>query len=125
MNLKLTLLPDLFAISKLQSEENIPPWATQGSFFSITRTSDELSIVTLQVLVPANVSSDKGWSAFKVHGPFDFSEVGVVNSLTSPLAQAGISIFAISTFDTDYLMVKEGKVAEAVEVLSKADHTVQ
>ncbi len=84
----------------------MPEWATQGQFFSITRTSDELSVIAETVLVPERLRTEVSWRVLKVHGPFEFSEVGVLAALVSPLAAAGVSVFTISTFDTDYLLVQ-------------------
>jgi uncharacterized protein len=102
----------------------VPEWATQGRFFSITRTSDELSVIAETVLVPARLRTEVTWRAMKVHGPFDLSEVGVLASLVAPLAAAGVSVFAVSTFETDYLLVQCSQLREAVAGLRNASHTV-
>ncbi len=104
-HLELSLLPERFAISRLDADAPIPAWATQGPFFSVTRTGDELSIVSELSLVPIGVQSQSGWRVLKVHGPFVLSEIGVLAALSAPLAEAKISLFAVSTFDTDYLLV--------------------
>ena len=122
--LSLTILPDTFAICQLKESAPVPDWARAGDFFSITRTNDELSIVCLQTNVPEGTTGDKGWRCLKVQGPFDFSAVGIVASLAEPLARAGISIFVVSTYNTDYLLVKEGNLEKAVAVLSEQGHTV-
>ena len=122
--LELSLLPGLFAVCRLDPDASIPPWALQGGFFSATRTPDELSIVCNQTLVPAGVRHERGWRLFKVHGPFDFSQVGVLASLVGPLAEAGISLFTVSTFDTDYLLVASDNVEAAIAALVKAGHRI-
>jgi uncharacterized protein len=122
---QLTLLPDSFAIVGLTPGSEIPSWATQGPFFSVTRTSDELSIVVEESLVPISVQSQGGWRVIKVHGPFVLTEVGVLASLAGPLAAAKISSFVISTFDTDYLLVASENLAAAVSTLERAGHTFQ
>jgi len=122
MSLNLSLLPGTFAICRLGPEASIPDWAVSGKFSSITRTSDELSIVCAGVNVPEEVKADRGWCCFKVEGPLDLSLTGVLASLADPLAQARINIFALSTFDTDYLLVKEDKVSQAAEVLTRSGH---
>jgi len=109
-------------ICRLEPKANIPDWADAAGFVSITRTSDELSIVCAEANVPDGVKSDRGWRCFKVEGPLDLSLTGLLSSLVSPLAEARINIFAISTFDTDYLLVKEEKVTRAAEVLSRSGH---
>ncbi len=122
--LELTLLPDRFAISRLAADAPIPGWATQGAFFSVTRTRDELSVVCELSRVPAGVQSQPGWRVFKVHGPFVLSEIGVLSALAAPLAAAKISLFAVSTFDTDYLLVASETLLAAVAALERAGHTV-
>ena len=123
-HLELSLLPEHFAISRLAGDSPIPQWATKGPFFSVTRTSDELSVVTELSLVPAGVHSQPGWRVLKVHGPFVLSEVGVLAALAKPLAEARISLFAVSTFDTDYLLVASETLSAAVTALERAGHTI-
>jgi uncharacterized protein len=122
-HLELSLLPGRFAISRLGPDSPIPAWA-QGSFFSVTRTGDELSIVTELSRVPANVKSQSGWRVLKVRGPFVLSEIGVLAALTAPLADAKISLFAVSTFDTDYLLVASKTLSAAITALEGAGHTI-
>ena len=121
---ELSLLPGRFAISRLAPSAAVPEWATQGSIFSITRTEDELSIVSEDSLVPAGVQSPGSWRAFKVHGPFALNETGVLSALAAPLAEARISLFAISTFDTDYLLVASGTISAAVRALERRGHRI-
>jgi len=123
-HLELSLLPERFAISRLAADSSIPAWATQGPFFSVTRTSDELSIVTELSRVPVGIQSQPGWCALKVHGPFVLSEVGVLSALAAPLAEAKISLFAVSTFDTDYLLVAFETLSPAIAALERAGHTI-
>src|SRR5207245_9772729 len=104
-HLELSLLPECFAISRLVANSPIPDWATQGPFFSVTRTGDELSIVTELSRVPVGVQSQPGWRVLKVHGPFVLSEIGVLAALATPLAEAKISLFAVPTFYTDYSLI--------------------
>jgi hypothetical protein len=98
----------------------VPAWAEGGAFFSATRTRDELSVVCEEAAVPDGVKAEKGWAALRLHGPIPFGTTGVLSSLTAPLAEAGISVFAISTFDTDYLLVKAVSLSGAVAALRKA-----
>jgi uncharacterized protein len=121
---ELTLLPERFAISRLAADAPIPDWATQGAFFSVTRTGDELSIVSELSHVPAGVHSQAGWRVFKVHGPFVLSEIGVLSAMAAPLAEAKISLFAVSTFDTDYLIVAAETLSAAINALGQAGHTI-
>jgi hypothetical protein len=123
-HLELTLLPERFAISRLAADAPIPQWATQGPFFSVTRTGDELSVVAELSRVPAGVQSQPGWRVLKVHGPFVLSEIGVLASLAAPLAEAKISLFAVSTFNTDYLLVASETLSAAIAALERAGHTI-
>jgi hypothetical protein len=123
-HLELSLLPERFAISRLAAGSPIPDWATQGSFFSITRTGDELSVVTEISFVPVGVQSQPGWRVLKVQGPFVLSEIGVLASLAAPLAEAKISLFAVSTFETDYLLVASETLSAAIAALERAGHTI-
>src|SRR5713226_4878135 len=123
-HLELSLLPERFAISRLDADAPIPAWATKGPFFSVTRTGDELSIVTELSLVPIGVQSQSGWRVLKVHGPFVLSEIGVLAALATPLAEARVSLFAVSTFDTDYLLVASETLPAAIAALERAGHTI-
>jgi uncharacterized protein len=124
-NLTLSLLPDTLTICRLTPDAPIPHWALTGSFFSITRTADELSIVCPQSNAPPAIQCDQDWRCLKIEGPLDLSLIGILASLTVPLARAGIGIFAVSTYDTDYVLVKEKHLEEAVLVLSQEGHHVR
>jgi hypothetical protein len=122
---ELSLLHERFAIARLAPDAPVPTWAAQGPFFSITRTADELSVVTVAGNVPGDVQTQTAFRVLKVHGPFALSEIGVVSALAAPLADAKISLFVISTFDTDYLLVGPEQLQAAVATLEKAGHKVQ
>jgi uncharacterized protein len=122
--LELSLLPERFAISRLAADSPIPAWATRGAFFSVTRTGDELSVVCELGRVPVGVQSQPGWRVFKVHGPFVLKEIGVLSALAAPLAEAELSLFAISTFDTDYLLVPSDTLSAAIAALERAGHQI-
>ena len=121
---ELTLLPERYAISRLAPTAPIPEWATQGTLFSITRTADELSVVCELARVPSGAQSQPSWSILRVHGPFAMTEIGVLSALASPLAKAKLSLFAISTFDTDYLLVLSETLSAAIGALEQAGHTI-
>ena len=123
-HLELILLPERFAISRLAADSPIPAWGTQGPFYSVTRTGDELSIVTELSRVPVGVQFQPAWRVLKVRGPFVLSEIGVLAGLAKPLAEAKISLFAVSTFDTDYLLVASETLPAAIAVLERAGHTI-
>lgn len=122
---RLSVLHERLAVCRLEPREELPSWATKTAFFSVTRTRDELSVVCPEGNVPAGVEHDKGWCALKLEGPFDFSQVGMLVSVAAPMAEAGVSIFAVSTFDTDYVLVKEERLETAVSVLRDYGHEVR
>jgi hypothetical protein len=121
-NLTLSLLPENYSICRLGPEADIPPWALAGDFYSLTRTKEELSLVCSEEFVPEGVQCEKGWRCILVSGPLDFSLTGILASLTNSLAEAGISVLAISTFDTDYFLVKADNLKRAVLKLEEAGH---
>jgi len=121
----LTVLPGSFAIAHLAADAPFPRWAVQGSFFSVTRTSDEVSFVCAADQVPNDVKPEAGWRILKVKGPFALWEVGVLAELSAPLAEAKVSLFAISTFDTDYLLVNEKQLLAAIAALRGAGHRIR
>jgi len=121
----LSVLSHEFGVCRLNSMAEIPAWAMSSPFFSITRTPDELSVVCATASIPEGVSAERGWRCLKVCGPLDFAETGILLSLARPLARAGISIFAISTYDTDYLLLKARDLARAIVALRSAGHTIQ
>jgi uncharacterized protein len=125
-NLKLDLLPVRLAICRLAPAASIPEWAATGAdFYSATRTPGELSVVCAEEAVPPGVKHDPDWRVFRIEGPFDFSAIGVLASVAAPLAEAAVSIFAVSTFDTDYVLVKENQVKRAALALEAAGHQVR
>ena len=120
--LSLSILPESFAIALLSSDASVPPWAGSGALQSATRTPDELSIVCREESVPAGVTASRGWRAIRVAGPLEFSLTGILASLAAPLAEAQISLFALSTHDTDYVLVPHAKLPGAVDALTGAGH---
>jgi hypothetical protein len=120
---RFTVLKGSWAIARLDAGEPVPEWAAGSApFCSITRTPDELSIVAPDAAVPANAKCERGWAMIRLLGPFAFDQVGVLASFTAPLAEAGVSVFAISTFDTDYVLVKSEQAAAARAALVSAGH---
>ena len=122
MPLKFRRLPDTFAICRLAPHAPLPAAVAGTPFVSITRTAEELSIVCPATQFPQNAKCELPWICFKLEGPFPFSLTGVLASVIDPLAQSGIPIFAISTFDTDYVLVKEESAESALETLLAAGH---
>ncbi len=123
--LTLALEPDTYAVCRLDPHVPIPNWAYSGEFNSVTRTQNELSIVCLQRTVPSGIKYESDWRCLRVEGTLDFTLTGILASLAAPLAEAGISIFSISTFDTDYILVKERDLEHTIAVLQQAGHSVQ
>ena len=118
IDITLEWIPGRFAVCRLDPSAPIPGWALGGSdFLSITRSKAELSIVAADTLVPAEVTAERGWAAMRVVGRLDFALVGVLAKLTGALAEAGISCFAISTYDTDYILVKHQEADRAAKAL--------
>ena len=119
LNINMTTLPGRFAVCRLGAGDAVPEWA-RGAMVSITRTEDELSIICDEAAVPAGVHAERGWVCFKVLGPLPFEMVGVAAALTTPLAEAGVSVIVVGTFDTDYVLVKEAMRAKAIAALEGA-----
>jgi hypothetical protein len=124
-SLTLTALEEIFGICRLPPEHPIPGWAQGGGFVSITRTDEELSIVCPEAAVPDGVVCEKGWRCLRVEGPLDFALTGILASLVSPMARAGISVFAVSTHDTDYLLVRSKDLEEAKTLLRNEGHRLR
>lgn len=125
MQLSLSVLPGRLALCRLGPDEPIPGWVFSASFWSITRTDEELSLLLPEESVPSSWTAKKGWCCLKVLGPLDLSLTGVLASLMTPLAQAEVSTLAISTYDTDYLLVRNKDVDRAKEVLTGNGHRVR
>jgi hypothetical protein len=124
-NFELTILPNRYSVCQLPAGAPIPDWAQGDDLLAIIRTADELTIVCEAAKPPADVRIEKGWRVFKVAGPLDFSMVGVLSSLTGTLAEIGVAIFALSTFDTDYILVKGTQLEEAEQALLNAGHSIK
>jgi hypothetical protein len=123
--LDLEVLPETLAICRYPPDAQVPGWAEQSrSFLTISRTRDELSITAVQAALPADLGCERDYRSFRVRGPLPLDLVGVLASIAGPLADAGVSIFAISTFETDYVLVKAQDLDRARGVLSRAGHRV-
>jgi len=121
---KLHTLDELYAIVRLEPDSELPDWVRGGHFWSATRSESELSIVCCEEDVPTDASAERGWCALELAGPLDFSLTGVVAALVTPLADAAVPIFVISTFETDYLFVRERDLERSVDALAEAGHSV-
>lgn len=122
--LTLELLKENYCVCRLEAQDAIPEWCEQGDFYSMTKTKDELSIVCSQQYVPENIQAERNWRIFKILGPLDFSLIGILSKISLLMAECKISIFALSTYDTDYILVKDDKVDEAVRALVDAGYQV-
>ena len=122
--MRLCVIDARLGICRLMPEQAVPRWAVEGDWWSITRTTDELSVVAPMTSIPASVPMTGPWRAFQVEGPLEHDLVGVLAGLAAPLAAGGISIFALSTFDTDYLLVSDERLEDATSALRLAGHLV-
>ncbi len=113
-----------YAVCRLAAQSPLPTWATQGEFWSVTRTRDELSVVCHQELMPPGITATPEWTLFQVAGPFDFSVTGVLAALSTTLAQAGVVLLALATYDTDYLLVKADQAEAATVALAAQGHQI-
>jgi hypothetical protein len=118
-----SVLPGTWAVVRLAPGDAIPPWALAApGLVSFTRTADELSVVCAQAAVPPGCRAEPGWALLAIRGPLPFDQVGVLAAVSTPLAAAGVSLFAVSTFDTDYLLVKTDRLDTACQALRSAGH---
>jgi hypothetical protein len=118
--LTLVRMNENFGICRLRAASDVPSWAGRsGSFFSIVGTKDELSVLCAQSCIPEGAEADRDWRGFKIRGPLDPSSIGVLSSILQPLAEGGIGILAVSTYETDYVFVKDADFARATEILKK------
>ncbi len=120
MKVRVRVLPILFSICRLEPGEPVPAWAMSGAFFAVVRTEEELSLLCPTERVPTGVRAAHGWRALMVQGPLPFEEVGILLALAAPLAAAGVSIFALSTYDTDYVLLREEDLPRALDALREA-----
>ena len=122
--LKLKLLDGIYAVCRFEDSDKVPSWVNEKEFFSVTKTEDEISVVMLQDKISSDVKAEKDWRILKVEGTLDFSLIGILAKISEILAKNSISIFVISTFNTDYILVKEEKVEKAILVLSEEGYEI-
>lgn len=120
MKYQFRILEDLYSICKLSSDSAIPDWINKNRFYSVTKTDDELSILCAQQSIPTEIEYEKDWKILKIDSKLDFSIVGVIAQISKLLAENNISIFVISTFDTDYICIKEKDLLKSIEILKQA-----
>jgi uncharacterized protein len=126
MKLVLRLLDGELSIARLPHKVAVPDWLSfsSGPLVSVTRTEDELSVICPSSAIPYGVASEAGWRGFKVDGKLEFSAVGILASILNPLAAAGISVLSISTFDTDYILVRTARLEDTMGVLREHFHVL-
>lgn len=122
--LNLKLLKGEYSVCRFDKNDEIPKWIFNEEFFSITKTEDELSIVCLQDNIKENIKCEKGWKVLKIEGPLDFSLIGILSRISTLMANNDISIFAISTYDTDYILIKEESINKAIKVLEDSNYNI-
>ena len=122
--LSLKILPHRMAVCRFEPTAPLPDCIGEIGFYSLTRTEAELTLVCPEAHLASGTTSENGWRCFKVQGALDFSEIGIIFSLIQPLAENGVSVFVISTFDTDYFMVKEKDLAKAIDALTAEGHEI-
>ena len=122
VNLVLSVLSETFTIHKLSPDLSIPEEILKSNYYSVTKTDNELSVVCSELIEVKSLQSSKGWKCIKVKGPLDFNLTGILADISDILAQANISIFAISTFDTDYILVRSQDLSSARNKLRKAGY---
>ena len=122
MSQTFSVLEGRFAICRLAPGSPLPPVPERANFWSLTKTREEISIVCDEAVAPRCDSIERVWRGIKIQGPIDFDLTGVISSLVSPLAEMELGVFVVSTFDTDYLFVKESDLEEAVRGLTAAGH---
>jgi len=122
--MKLEILKESYSVCRLANESSIPEWAINGIFYSITKTNEELSIVCESKFVPIEIKREDNWFMIKILGPLDFSEIGIINKISSVFKRVNKSLFVISTYDTDYIMCKKNNISELIEELENEDYSI-
>lgn len=124
-SLTLILLPEQYAVAQLPADAALPAWWPTSGMRHAGWTADELSLVCEEHHVPDDVRCQRGWRMFKLQGPFDFALTGILKAVLDPLAEAGVGIFAISTYDTDYVLVQQHQFDDAIAALLAHGHRIQ
>lgn len=122
--LRLSLMKEYFGVARFTPSQLIPEWAYQSEFYSITKTSEELSIVCSLNHIPQDVTCERDWRILKIEGPLDFSMIGILSSISGILAKQKVSIFAISTYDTDYILVKDKDIEVSIQALVEENYEI-
>ncbi|MCO5325600.1 MAG: ACT domain-containing protein [Solirubrobacterales bacterium] len=123
--MRLEVLAGELALCRLGPEDEVPEWAEGGELLATVRTAEELTVVCTASAVPAGVEASAGWLALRVSGTLDLALTGVLVKLLEPLAAAEVPIFAVSTYDTDYVLVPARRLDAASAALEAAGHAVE
>jgi hypothetical protein len=122
-NISMRLLSDVYGVCRMDKNDPIPEWIEDSRFYSVTKTMEELSVVCPQNRIPDHIKCEKGWRILKVEGTLEFSLIGILSFISTVLANNGISIFAISTYDTDYILIKEKDTDKVISVLTSENYS--
>ena len=123
--MQLIVLKKKYSIYRFANESHLPDWIYLSDFYSITKTKDELSVVTLQDITDSeNTISSKDWRIIKIAGPLDLSLIGIIAEISTILKNKSIPIFTVSTFDTDYILVKQKDLEVGIKALTEKGHNV-
>ena len=122
--MKIQINRDDYAICRLDSNQDIPSWFKLDNFSTVTKTDEELSITCKSEIVPDGINCEKGWNVLKILGLLDFSLIGILSKISTILANNDIGIFVISTFDTDYILIKEENTDKAKQVLNEESYEI-
>jgi len=120
----ISVLKDDYVVCRLNAFDGVPIGMLDHPLSSITRTAEELSIICPASYAPENSDCEENWKCFKIHGPLPINEVGIISTLTSQLASADISVFVLSTYETDYILIKKMNLEKAVKLLSVNGHQI-
>jgi uncharacterized protein len=124
IELKIKAVPGTFAVARLSADAAIPDWASRSGFSAIIRAEDELTIVCLAELVPADVEAERGWACLRTVGPFEFEAAGIVRALIEPISSNGIGVFVVCTFDGEHVLVPSEDMERACSELIAAGHSL-
>jgi uncharacterized protein len=125
MKMTIIVLPNLYSIYKFRNDAVLPKWIFTSEFYSITKTKEELSIITVQKdFLSTDILVSKDWRILKIEGPLDFSLTGIIADISAVFKKHEISIFTISTYETDYIMVKQKDLDIGLDALQVNGHKV-
>jgi uncharacterized protein len=125
VKLTLDLLKSRYALCRLDPFAGVPTWAARGDFWSITRNDQEVTVFCEEEAIPQQVESERGWRTLQLEGPISFTQTGILDSVVEPLSHAHISILVVSAYDTNYVLLKDNVLEQAITVLTECGHTIK